>query len=79
MDLLTTAMAFGLGLREGNPVAAPFIHAYGFGPQLLVSFFLCAVLTWYASRGGGKLVAILSVIRWLVVVNNIVQLALANH
>ena len=79
MDLLTTSVALGLGLKEGNPAAAPFINAYGLGPQILVSLFICGVLCWYASRGGTKLVWILAAIRWLVVVNNVVQLALANH
>lgn len=78
MDLGTTSLALGLGLREGNPVAAPFINAYGLGPQILVSIFLCGVLGWYASKGGVKLVVILAVIRWIVVFNNLIQLYRAN-
>ena len=79
MDLLSTTASLGLGLREGNPVAAPFIQAYGLGPQFVVSLFLCGVLCWYASRGGGKLVFVLACVRWAVVVNNLVQLYSANH
>ena len=79
MDLLTTTIALGSGLHEGNPVAAPFIHTYGIGLQILVSAFICAVLWWYASRGGAKLVYVLAIIRWLVVLNNVMQLIIANH
>ena len=79
MDLMTTALALGLGLHEGNPVAAPFIKTYGLGPQVLVSVVLCAVLCWYASRGGAKLVLGLAIVRWIVVANNLLQLMMANH
>lgn len=79
MDLLTTSLALGLGLQEGNPVAAPLINSYGLMPQVFVSALLCGMLWWYASRGGSKLVLILACIRWAVVANNLIQLAAANH
>lgn len=78
-DLASTTVALHLGLREGNPIIAPSISAFGLAPQLVVSAFLCYVLWWYAQRGGAKLVIVLAAIRWFVVVNNIVQLAGANH
>ena len=79
LDLLTTAVALGSGLHEGNPVMAPFIGTFGLGPQVVVSIGLCAVLTWYASRGGGRLVYVLAFVRWIVVLNNILQLIMANR
>jgi hypothetical protein len=79
MDMLTTTLALGMGLREGNPVAGPFIAAYGLPAEIVVSAFLCAVLTWYARKGGVRLVYVLAIIRWLVVLNNMIQLVLANH
>jgi Domain of unknown function (DUF5658) len=78
-DLLSTTMALNLGLREGNPVVAPFISEFGLAPQVAVSVLLCYVLWWYARRGGAKLVLLLAAIRWLVVANNAFQLASANH
>jgi len=79
LDLTTTTFALDLGLREGNPVIAPFISAFGLLPQVGISLLLCAVLWWYATRGGTKLVLVLAGIRWLVVLNNALQLAQANH
>lgn len=78
-DLLTTTIALHLGLREGNPVVAPFITSYGILPQVAISAILCSLLWWYATRGGTKLVYVLATLRWVVVASNVFQLAQANH
>ncbi len=79
-DLLTTSLALHTGaLREGNPLVAPFINQYGLIPQVGVSIVLCAVLWWYARRGGAKLVYALAFIRWSVVASNVYQLANTSH
>lgn len=73
-DLVTTALALHLGLREGNPVVAPLILRFGLLPQVGVSVALCAALCWYAGRGGARLVLALAGVRWLVVGSNVLQL-----
>lgn len=79
LDLTTTTVALKLGLHEGNPIVAPFINAYGIVPQIGVSAILCAVLWWYAARGGRKLVYVLALLRWTVVASNLMLVMQANH
>lgn len=78
-DLITSTVALHSGMQEGNPIVAPLLGLYGILPAVAISAVICAILWWYAIRGGKKLVYVLAGIRWIVVASNILQLVGVFH